>query len=118
MLLLTKNVKKYFSIYLLFLLFVLQFGQLPGLNILISERNYPAHKLDILALKWAVMGCFHECFCGGTFDVFTDKSPQTYILTSAKLCCNRKILDILILYIYFIYIMGIAYKVYQCYGDL
>ena len=50
-----------------------------------SERNYPAHKLDILALKWAVMDCFHECLYGGTFDVFTDNNPLTHILTSAKL---------------------------------
>ena len=34
-----------------------------------TEKNYPAHKLEFLALKWAI----------------TDNNPLTYILTSAKL---------------------------------
>ena len=50
-----------------------------------SECNYNAHKLEFLALKWAVMDRFHEYLYGGTFDVFTDNNPLTYILTSAKL---------------------------------
>ena len=50
-----------------------------------TERNYPAHKLEFLALKWAVMDRFHEYLCGGQFDVYTDNNPLTYILTSAKL---------------------------------
>ena len=49
------------------------------------ERNYPAHKLEFLALKWEVMGRFHEYLYGGQFDVYTDNNPLTYILTSAKL---------------------------------
>ena len=50
-----------------------------------SERNYPAHKLEILALKWAITGKFHEYLYGAEFQVFTDNNPLTYILTTAKL---------------------------------
>ena len=50
-----------------------------------SERNYDAHKLEFLALKWAVTDRFHEYLYGGTFEVFTDNNPLTYILSSAKL---------------------------------
>ena len=50
-----------------------------------TERNYPAHKLEFLALKWAVTDRFHEYLYGGQFDVYTDNHPLTYILTSAKL---------------------------------
>ena len=38
-----------------------------------------------MALKWAVTDRFHEYLYGGTFDVFTDNNPLTYILTTAKL---------------------------------
>ena len=50
-----------------------------------TETNYPAHKLEFLALKWAVTDRFHEYLYGGQFDVYTDNNPLTYILTSAKL---------------------------------
>ena len=50
-----------------------------------AERNYDAHKLEFLALKWAVTDRFHEYLYGGMFDVFTDNNPLTYILTTAKL---------------------------------
>ena len=50
-----------------------------------TEKNYPAHKLELLALKWAIMDRFHEYLYGGQFDVYTDNNPLTYILTSAKL---------------------------------
>ena len=50
-----------------------------------SECNYDAHKLKFLALKWSVTERFHEYLYGGTFEVFTDNNPLTYILTSAKL---------------------------------
>ena len=48
-------------------------------------RNYDAHKLEFLALKWAVMDRFHEYLYGATFEVFTDNNPLTYILSTAKL---------------------------------
>ena len=50
-----------------------------------SERNYDAHKLEFLALCWAVTDRFHEYLYGGTFEVYTDNNPLTYVLTSAKL---------------------------------
>ena len=50
-----------------------------------SERNYPAHKLEFLALKWAITDKFHEYLYGAEFQVFTDDNPLTYILTTAKL---------------------------------
>ena len=50
-----------------------------------SEQNYDAHKLEFLALKWAITDRFHEYLYGGTFDVYTYNNPLTYILTSAKL---------------------------------
>ena len=56
-----------------------------------SERNYDAHKLEFLALKWAITDRFHEYLYGGTFDVFTDNNPLTYILSSAKLdVCSQR----------------------------
>ena len=50
-----------------------------------SEKNYPAHKLEFLALKWAVSEKFHDYLYGGTFEVITDNNPLTYVLTTAKL---------------------------------
>ena len=50
-----------------------------------TEKNYPVHKLEFLALKWVIMDRFHEYLYGGQFDVYTDNNPLTYILTSAKL---------------------------------
>ena len=50
-----------------------------------SEKNYDAHKLEFLALKWAITDRFHEYLYGGTFDVFTDNNPLTYVLSSANL---------------------------------
>ena len=50
-----------------------------------EERNYDAHKLEFLALKWAVTDHFHKYLYGATFEVYTDNNPLTYILTTAKL---------------------------------
>lgn len=50
-----------------------------------SERNYPAHKLGFLALKWAVVDKLHDYLYRATIQVRTDNNPLTYILTSAKL---------------------------------
>ena len=50
-----------------------------------AESHYPAHKLEFLALKWAVVEKFHEYLYGSTFDVYTDNNPLTYMLTTAKL---------------------------------
>ena len=55
-----------------------------------TESNYPAHKLEFLALKWAV--CENEYLYGAkTFDIYTDNNPLTYVLTSAKLdACGQR----------------------------
>ena len=50
-----------------------------------SERNYQAHKLEFLALKWAVCEKFHDYLYGSQFEVITDNNPLTYVLTTAKL---------------------------------
>ena len=50
-----------------------------------SERNYPAHKLEFLALKWAITDKFHDYLYGASFEVVTDNNPLTYVLTTAKL---------------------------------
>ena len=46
---------------------------------------YNAHKLEFLALKWAVTDKFYEYLYGGDFEVFTNNNPFTYILTMARL---------------------------------
>ena len=57
-----------------------------------AESNYPAHKLEFLALKWAVCEKFHEyLYDSKSFEVFTDNNPLTYVLTSAKLdACGQR----------------------------
>ena len=50
-----------------------------------AKSHYPAHKLEFLTLKWAVVEKFHEYLYGSTFNVHTDNNPLTYILTTAKL---------------------------------
>ena len=50
-----------------------------------SEKNYPAHKLEFLALEWSVCHKFHEYLYGNKFEVLTDNNPLTYVLTTAKL---------------------------------
>ena len=54
-----------------------------------TERNYDAHKLEFLALKWSVTERFHEYLYGGSFEVYTDNNPLTYVLTTAKLDAVR-----------------------------
>ena len=52
-----------------------------------SEKNYPAHKREFLALKWAVSDKFKD-YLGDPakkFVVKTDNNPLTYVLTTAKL---------------------------------
>ena len=57
-----------------------------------TESNYPAHKLEFLALKWAICEKFHEYLYGNTpFEVYTDNNPLTYVLTTAKLdACGQR----------------------------
>ena len=50
-----------------------------------TEANYPAHKLEFLALKWAVCEKFHGYLYGAkTLDIYTDNNPLTFVLASAK----------------------------------
>ncbi len=50
-----------------------------------SERNYPIHQLEFLAMKWAIVDKFHDYLYGAKFTVRTDNNPLTYVLTTAKL---------------------------------
>ena len=50
-----------------------------------SEKNYDAHKLEFLALKWSVTERFHKYLYGGHFEVYMDNNPLTYILTTGRL---------------------------------
>ena len=50
-----------------------------------SERNYPAHKLEFLALKWAITEKFSDYLYGHQFTVYTDNNPLTYVLSTARL---------------------------------
>ena len=50
-----------------------------------SESNYPAHKLEYLAMKWAICDKFHDYLYGNHFTVLTDNNPLSYVLSTAKL---------------------------------
>ena len=50
-----------------------------------AKFHYPAHKLEFLALKWAVVEKFHEYLYGSTLDVYTNNNPLMYVLITAKL---------------------------------
>ena len=50
-----------------------------------AERNYPTHKLEFLALKWAVVDKLKDYLYGAEFVIKTDNNPLTYLLTTAKL---------------------------------
>ena len=54
-------------------------------TLLKSERNYDAHKLEFLALKWSVTEKFHEYLYGRHFEVYMDNNLLTYILITARL---------------------------------
>jgi hypothetical protein len=50
-----------------------------------SEKNYPAHRLEFLAMKWAICDKFKDYIFGNTFRVLTDNNPLTYVLPTASL---------------------------------
>ena len=50
-----------------------------------SEAKYPAYKLEFLGLVWSVTRKFREYLYGGTFTVYTDSNPLTYVQTTAHL---------------------------------
>ena len=53
-----------------------------------AERNYPAHKLEFLALKWAVTDKFKDYLYGAKFVVYTDNNPLTYVLSKGQTRCD------------------------------
>jgi hypothetical protein len=46
-----------------------------------AERNYPAHKLEFLCLKWAGTEKFHDYLYGNTFTVRTDNKNVNVTVT-------------------------------------
>ena len=50
-----------------------------------AESRYPAHKLELLAIKWSITDKFRDYLFGNKFTVMTDNNPLVYITTSAKL---------------------------------
>ena len=55
------------------------------------QTKYPAHRLEFLALKWAVCDKFSHWLKGHSFTVWTDNNPLTYILTKPKLdACEQR----------------------------
>jgi hypothetical protein len=56
-----------------------------------AQTKYPAHRLEFLALKWAVCEKFSHWLKGHEFTVWTDNNPLTYILTKPKLdACEHR----------------------------
>ena len=57
-----------------------------GSRVLIThEKNYHSMKLEILALKWAMMEHFKEYLLYQPFLVKTDNNPLTYIMSTPNL---------------------------------
>ena len=78
-----------------------------------AERNYPAHKREFLALKWAIVDKFNDYLWGAPkFIVKTDNNPLTYVLSSAKLdSAGHRWLSALAAYDFEIqYVPGISHK--------
>ena len=46
-----------------------------------AEKNYPVHKLEFLALKWAVTDKFYNYLYGLKFEALMDNNRLTYALT-------------------------------------
>ena len=50
-----------------------------------AESHYEVHKIEFLALKWAVTERFQDYLYGARFTIYTDNNPLTFVLTSAHL---------------------------------
>ena len=50
-----------------------------------SEQNYPIHKLEFLALKWAITEKFSCYLRTSHFECYTDNNPITHVFKSTKL---------------------------------
>lgn len=56
-----------------------------------AQSRYPAHRLEFLALKWAVSDKFSHWLKGHSFTAWTDNNPLTHILTKPKLdACEQR----------------------------
>lgn len=56
-----------------------------------SQINYPAHRLEFLALKWAICDKFSHWLKGRHFTAWSDNNPLTYILTKPRLdACEQR----------------------------
>lgn len=56
-----------------------------------SQMNYPAYRLEFLALKWAICDKFSHWLKGRHFTAWTDNNPLTYILTKPRLdACEQR----------------------------
>lgn len=60
-------------------------------TVLRAQLNYPAHRLEFLALKWAICDKFSHWLKGRHFTAWSDNNPLTYILTKPKLdACEQR----------------------------
>lgn len=56
-----------------------------------AQSKYPAHRLEFLAMKWAICDKFSHWLRGHRFTVWTDNNPLKYILTKPKLdACEQR----------------------------
>ena len=51
----------------------------------VRQCKYLTHKLEFLALKWAIRKQFHDYLYSNNFVLYTDNNPLKYFLPSAKL---------------------------------
>ena len=50
-----------------------------------NMENYSAMKLELLAVKWAVVDKFRGYLQGAVFTILTDNNPLTYLLSKSKI---------------------------------
>lgn len=56
-----------------------------------AQARYPAHRLELYALKWAVCDKFSHWLKGTQFTVLTDNNPLTYIMSKPRLdACEQR----------------------------
>lgn len=56
-----------------------------------SQLNYPAHRLEFPALKWAICDKFSHWLKGRHFTTWTDNNPLTFILSKPRLdACEQR----------------------------
>ena len=56
-----------------------------------AQSRYPAHRLEFLALKWAVCDKYSHWLRSHTFTAWTDNNPLTYILSKSRLdACEQR----------------------------